>query len=112
MLSKPMKKTTHVSLALGFIPGPSSGVRGMARRTTVCFYQTEPPHDRQDPPNPGLLCMRAVLAKDRWLIGNTWMLTLEEKGRKGDKFFIELAASECFKDVHRLDTDGAKRCST
>ncbi|GKC60022.1 hypothetical protein Tco_1087620 [Tanacetum coccineum] len=46
----------------------------MARRTTVCFCQTAPPHDRQDPPNPGLLCMRAVLAKDRWLIGNTWVI--------------------------------------
>ncbi|GKC45871.1 hypothetical protein Tco_1063593, partial [Tanacetum coccineum] len=47
---------------------------GMARRTTVCFCQTAPPRDRQDPPNPGLLCMRAVLAKDRWLIGNTWVI--------------------------------------
>ncbi|GKD10449.1 hypothetical protein Tco_1190134, partial [Tanacetum coccineum] len=40
------------------------------------------------------------------------MLILEEKRRKRDKFFIELAASECFKDVHRLDTDGAKHSPT
>ncbi|GKA32458.1 hypothetical protein Tco_0718825 [Tanacetum coccineum] len=68
MLSKPVKKTTHVSLAPGFIPGPSSDVRGMARRTTVCFCQTAPPRDRQDPSNLGLLCMRAVLAKERWCV--------------------------------------------
>ncbi|GJR00258.1 hypothetical protein Tco_0523242 [Tanacetum coccineum] len=29
MLSKPVKKTTRVSLVPGFIPGPSSGMRGM-----------------------------------------------------------------------------------
>ncbi|GJT19872.1 protein UXT [Tanacetum coccineum] len=37
--------------------------------------------------------------------GVSMMLILEEKRQKRDKFFIELAASECFKDVHRLDTD-------
>nr|GEW46716.1 hypothetical protein [Tanacetum cinerariifolium] len=29
MLSKPVEKTTHVSLALGIISGPSSGVRSL-----------------------------------------------------------------------------------
>nr|GEX31510.1 hypothetical protein [Tanacetum cinerariifolium] len=43
MLSKPTEKTTHVSLASGFISGPSSGVRAAHSR------------DRQDLLNPGWL---------------------------------------------------------
>nr|GEY43478.1 hypothetical protein [Tanacetum cinerariifolium] len=47
MLSKPVEKTTYVSLAPGFIPGPSSGVRAA------------PSCDRQDPQNSGLTaCVR------------------------------------------------------
>nr|GEW04429.1 hypothetical protein [Tanacetum cinerariifolium] len=53
MLSKPVEKTTHVSLVPDFTPGPSSGVRAT------------PSRDRQDPPNPGLICMRIVLTKNR-----------------------------------------------
>ncbi|GJY50589.1 V-type proton ATPase subunit B2 [Tanacetum coccineum] len=55
---KPVEKTTRVSLALGFVPRPSSGVRycrmitvsdtwETTRRTTVCFCQTAPPRERQ-----------------------------------------------------------------
>nr|GEV66347.1 hypothetical protein [Tanacetum cinerariifolium] len=51
--SKPVEKTTHVSLVLDFTSGPSSGVRA------------GPSRGRQDPPNPGLVCMRTVLTKNR-----------------------------------------------
>nr|GEV60077.1 hypothetical protein [Tanacetum cinerariifolium] len=53
MLSKTVEKTTHVSLVLDFTSGPSSGVRAA------------PSRDRQDPLNPGLICMRTVLTKNR-----------------------------------------------
>ncbi|GJS20388.1 retrotransposon protein, putative, ty1-copia subclass [Tanacetum coccineum] len=62
MLSKPVETTTHVSLVSDFTPGPSSGVRAF------------PSRDRQDPPNPGLICMHTVLTKNRWLIWSTWII--------------------------------------
>nr|GFC04021.1 hypothetical protein [Tanacetum cinerariifolium] len=33
-----------------------------------------PSRDRQDPLNPGLICMRMVLAMNRWLIGSPWII--------------------------------------
>nr|GEV13549.1 hypothetical protein [Tanacetum cinerariifolium] len=62
MLSKPVEKTTHVSLVPDFTPGSSSGVR------------EAPSRDRQNPPNPGLICMRAVLTMNRWLMGSVWII--------------------------------------
>nr|GEU91396.1 ATPase, AAA-type, core [Tanacetum cinerariifolium] len=32
------------------------------RRTIVCFCQAAPSRDRQDPPNPELICMRTVVS--------------------------------------------------
>ncbi|GJW61818.1 hypothetical protein Tco_0111153 [Tanacetum coccineum] len=49
VLSKPVEKTTYISLVPGFILGPSSDVR-------VAY-----PRDRQDPLNPGLTaCVRSL----------------------------------------------------
>ncbi|GJZ06425.1 gypsy type transposase, partial [Tanacetum coccineum] len=59
---KSVEKTTHVSFVLDFIPGPSFGVRVASSR------------DRQDSPNPGLICMRVVLTWNRWLIGSLWVI--------------------------------------
>nr|GEW93060.1 transposase (putative), gypsy type [Tanacetum cinerariifolium] len=50
---KPVEKTARVSLVPDFTPRLSSGVR------------EAPSRDRQDPLNPGLICMRMVLTKNR-----------------------------------------------
>ncbi|GJZ98441.1 hypothetical protein Tco_0670894 [Tanacetum coccineum] len=55
VLSKPEHKSTHVSLAPGVIPGPSSGVRG----TT--------------PLNTRIGGARLTIATDRWLLRFTWI---------------------------------------
>nr|GEU33714.1 hypothetical protein [Tanacetum cinerariifolium] len=77
MLSKHVEKTTHVSLVPDFTPGSSSGVRSTVeyllfmtygewpRRNTVRFCHAAHSRDRQNPPNPGLICMCVVLTKSR-----------------------------------------------
>nr|GEX24930.1 hypothetical protein [Tanacetum cinerariifolium] len=47
------REDNTVSLVPDFTPGPSSGVRATHSR------------DKQNPPNPGLICMCVVLTKNR-----------------------------------------------
>ncbi|GKB67879.1 hypothetical protein Tco_0929291 [Tanacetum coccineum] len=51
------------------------------RQTTVCFCQAESLRDRQDPPNPGLICMRMILTKNRCYPSfESFAVSLEEPG--------------------------------
>nr|GEZ03947.1 putative reverse transcriptase domain-containing protein [Tanacetum cinerariifolium] len=55
---KPVEKTMHVSLVQSFIPGPSSGVRGMAAPNYCMLCQAAYRRDRQDPLNPRMYSVK------------------------------------------------------
>ncbi|GJX02748.1 hypothetical protein Tco_0188664 [Tanacetum coccineum] len=82
------------------------------RRTTVCFCQTVLPRERHASPNPGPVSMRVVLAKDRWLIEDTWIIgciglsrgfILDNTGPAG----LVQRAKLLKENVFILDLDGA-----
>nr|GEV94610.1 protein NYNRIN-like [Tanacetum cinerariifolium] len=44
------------------------------KRVCPMSFKAAPSRDRQNPLNPGLICMYAVLTKNRWLMGSVWII--------------------------------------